>query len=494
MAFWPLYAGWIALSMYLAVYLPLFVGLSRTLYHRYQVSLPIAVAVVWVGCELVRSYFATGFAACMLAHSQTPWPGMLQIASQFGAYGVSFTVMMMSAVGYQWCAKIGSRYRWIDPSSLKGRGAARLANTIFVVGIVVASFAYDRSYSAWIESQTPIKPLGRILLIQENMPTIFDGDYSDSQIGWQRYEQQTSIAARSLGQDEKVDLVVWPESTFNGGVPRLDWDQSPGIPPEFEESESEFEYRFSKINANHQLKLNRIFSSFSGSPPFFLVGSDVLKVRNGKLERFNAALWIDPKQPDAIDYYAKGHLVMFGEYIPVVSWFPKILAAFGMGQLGSGNEAANWQLTGGAIVSPTICFEDVLPHLVRSRIASSMNKGRPPDFLINITNDGWFRGSSILNHHLANGILAAVENRRPMLISANNGISAWIDGTGRVQNSIAPLQAGFILAEPIPDGRWGLWQAIGDWPARILALFAFAPAVEWLIRRFVRPNKRLATG
>lgn len=483
LAFWPLYAGWVALSLYLAVYLPLFVGLARTLHHKHHLSLPIAVAVVWVGCELVRAYFATGFAACMLAHSQTPWPGMLQIASHFGSYGVSFLVMMLSAVGYQWCAVIGSRWQWFKTEDPKGHWTTRLINTLVVAGIVLISLTYDRSYRDWIESQTPIKPLGHILLIQENMPTIFDGDFSDSQIGWQRYEQQTTIAARSINRTEKVDLVVWPESTFNGGIPRLDWDQSPGVPREFEESESEFEYRFSRINANHQVKLNRIFSSFAGDIPFFLVGSDVLKVRNGKLSRFNAALWIDPKNPQAVDYYSKGHLVMFGEYIPVVSWFPDLLAVFGMGQIESGTDAANWQLQSGAILSPTICFENVLPHLIRARIAASTQKGNPPDILINITNDGWFRGSSILNHHLANAVLASVENRRPMLVAANNGISAWIDGTGRIQDSIKPLQAGFILAEPIPDGRWGFWQSVGDWPARLLALLAFAPAIDWLIRR-----------
>ena len=486
LAYWPLYAGWIALSLYLAVYLPLFIGLSRTLHHRYRVSLPIAVSVVWVGCELVRAYFATGFAACMLAHSQTPWPGMLQIASQFGAYGVSFLVIMLSAVGYQWIQAIGVHFRWFQAEKVKGNWAVRFVHSAVILALILVSLAYDRSYQAWIDSQKPIKPLGRILLIQEDLPTIFDGDYSDSQIGWQRYEQQTSLAAKSLDPQERVDLVVWPESTFNGGIPRLDWDQSPGVPPEFEESESEFEYRFSKLNSNHQLKLNRIFDSFSGQLPFLLVGSDVLKVRSGKLERYNSALWINPDEPNTVDYYAKGHLVMFGEYIPVVSWFPKLLATFGMGQLASGETAANWHLPSGAVVSPTICFENVLPHVVRSRIAASKSLGNPPDILINITNDGWFRGSSILNHHLANGILAAVENRRPMLIAANHGISAWIDGTGRVQRAWAPLEAGYIDAEPIPDGRWGLWQSIGDWPARILALFAFAPAIEWFSRRFLK--------
>ena len=104
LAFWPLYAGWIALSLYLAVYLPLFLAMARSLHGTWRVPLPIAVSVAWVGCELIRAYFVTGFAACMLAHSQVPWPWMLPIASVFGSYGVSFLVMFLGAVLYQWIA------------------------------------------------------------------------------------------------------------------------------------------------------------------------------------------------------------------------------------------------------------------------------------------------------------------------------------------------------------------------------------------------------
>jgi apolipoprotein N-acyltransferase len=125
-----------------------------------------------------------------------------------------------------------------------------------------------------------------------------------------------------------------------------------------------------------------------------------------------------------------------------------------------------------------------LPHVVRSRIVTQTANGYLPDLLVNITNDGWFRGSSILDHHLNNAILAAVENRRPMLVAANSGISAWIDGNGRVIRSIPRLEGGSILAEPNPDGRWGYWQSVGDWPARLLALISLIPMMIWFAKRF----------
>ena len=111
--------------------------------------------------------------------------------------------------------------------------------------------------------------------------------------------------------------------------------------------------------------------------------------------------------------------------------------------------------------------------------------------MINITNDGWFRGSSISDHHLANATLASVENRRPMLVAANTGLAAWIDGGGN-RIAVSPrLQGSFIIAQPRRDGRWGLWQELGDWPMRVVAVFCF---LLWLGPMPFRLPKSAALG
>ena len=484
LAFWPLYLGWIALALYVAVYLPLFIAMGRSLHHRWRFPLPVAAATAWVGCELIRAYFATGFAACMLAHSQTPWPWMLPIASQFGSYGVSYVVMFMGALIYQWATWAYARRYGLPWVRGNGSLLANISFSVFALAVVLGFATYLQSYERWIAEQEPIKPLGRIALIQENMPTQFDSDFQDAELGWQRYEQQTSIVAQTT-RSSGVDLVVWPESTFSRGVPWFDWDSS-GVPKEFGESDRQFAQRYESIQGNHKYKLSRLYEPFEGKPPYFLVGTDAYKIRAKSLSRFNTALWLDPSKLGEAEYYGKQHLVMFGEYIPVVSWFPEILARFGMGVLAAGEDVPSWQLPSGAVISTTICFEDVLPHVVRARIAKQSANGKSPDLLVNITNDGWFRGSSILDHHLNNAILAAVENRRPMLIAANLGISAWIDSNGRVVRSIPRLEAGFILTEPKPDGRWGLWQSVGDWPARLLAIVSLFPILLGLAKGFLK--------
>jgi apolipoprotein N-acyltransferase len=91
----------------------------------------------------------------------------------------------------------------------------------------------------------------------------------------------------------------------------------------------------------------------------------------------------------------------------------------------------------------------------------------------------------MLDHHLASATLAAVENRKDLVVAANSGLSAWIDSSGRRRQMIGRLQSGQILAEPLADRRWGLWRQIGDWPAWIC--FAFS---SWAMFHQWKKEKR----
>jgi apolipoprotein N-acyltransferase len=70
--------------------------------------------------------------------------------------------------------------------------------------------------------------------------------------------------------------------------------------------------------------------------------------------------------------------------------------------------------------------------------------GNAGDLLVNLTNDGWFRGSSELDQHLITATFRCVENRIPMVRSVNGGISAFIDGDGRIREPAKIL----VMQEP----------------------------------------------
>ena len=61
--------------------------------------------------------------------------------------------------------------------------------------------------------------------------------------------------------------------------------------------------------------------------------------------------------------------------------------------------------------------------------------GDEPDVLVNLTDDGWFWGSSALDCHFATHVFRAIENRKPVVVAANTGFSAVVTGRGEVRNA-----------------------------------------------------------
>ena len=123
---------------------------------------------------------------------------------------------------------------------------------------------------------------------------------------------------------------------------------------------------------------------------------------------------------------------------------------------------------GGVRMAPNICYESVLSHVIRRQVNALAAEGREPDMLVNLTNDGWFWGSSELDMHLACGVFRAVECRKPLLIAANTGFSAWIDGDGRIRRKApdGPRQS----SSPSPgsmDAAVGIWPTATGSPGRV---------------------------
>jgi apolipoprotein N-acyltransferase len=485
LAYWPLTAGWIALSLYLAIYFPLSILMARSLATKMRLPLPLCCAVAWTACEVLRAYVATGFAGCMLVHSQTPLPAFLQIASHVGGYGVGFMMTLSMA----WVVSFAKSLRGDTTPSWWERWW-RDATAIVVLLWLSTSFMQLRQREAYLGSIQPIKPIGRFLLIQGNMPTVFDATPELLEQGWFEYERTTRQAVASITDPSSIDVILWPESIFGGIGPYMMWDRGSIVPVELGLERHQLERVYSNLTEVHRDKTDRLRSIFDrdGKFPKLVMGTDVIAIAQGRMDRYNAALWIDNDASSSIDYYAKHHLVMFGEYIPVLSWFPDIMKAIGLGTLSQGNTPKSWRLDNGRWISPSICFEDMVPHAMQDHIQKLTAAGMAPDVLVNLSNDGWFRGSSSLDHHLNSAIVTAVENRTPMLVTANTGISAWIDGNGRVVQKLDRMKPGWILAEPLPDGRFGWWSWWGDFPARCLAVFGCMPWALALIARLI-PRK-----
>src|SRR4029079_4400900 len=113
--------------------------------------------------------------------------------------------------------------------------------------------------------------------------------------------------------------------------------------------------------------------------------------------------------------------------------------------------------------SPSICFESTIPHLIRGQLTRLDREKSPADVLINVTNDGWFWGTGMLDLHFRCGVFRAVENRKPVIVAANTGISAHVDGSGVIQQR-GPKRLTEVLISPVRrDGRRSVYSMTGDW-------------------------------
>jgi apolipoprotein N-acyltransferase len=106
------------------------------------------------------------------------------------------------------------------------------------------------------------------------------------------------------------------------------------------------------------------------------------------------------------------------------------------------------------------------------------------DVLVNMTNDAWYWGSSELDQHLACGVFRAVETRKPLVIAANGGLSAWIDHTGRIREQSPRQRRYVILADVERSHLRSLYMRFGDWFAGLcLTLCVVLAIIGWFGRR-----------
>jgi apolipoprotein N-acyltransferase len=174
--------------------------------------------------------------------------------------------------------------------------------------------------------------------------------------------------------------------------------------------------------------------------------------------------------------YDKTHLVPFGEYLPLQA----LLEAIGLQQL--------TRLRGGFDIGPTprpllhvprlpaaaplICYEAIFPGTV-------VQGTERPGLLVNVTNDGWFGDTTGPRQHLHQTRVRAVEEGLPLVRAANNGISAAVDGYGRILARL-DLDARGTIDVALPAALAPpLYARLGDMLFLALWLAGAAVAAVW---------------
>jgi apolipoprotein N-acyltransferase len=461
-----LYLGWLALSAYLAFYLPAFIGLSRLIVHRIGAPLWLAAPIVWTGLELVRAHFLTGFLLGSLAHTQVEWPAVIQIADLTGEYGVDFLMMMVAAAIT--CLVFPPRGPW-----------AMVPGGLLLIGAITYGNKRLNDLNPPPADRGPSSSI-RIALIQGNIPHDWKQDKDREPAIMDEYfelSRQAVVKAEDRGDGRPVELIVWPETMFRTGLRSFDpgYQLPAGVGRTKEEIASygpnDLAHLAGRLGTAVLVGIDRGHfrapTATDSNPPPQIFNSAVLVDRNGKLIRT----------------YDKVHRVMFGEYIPFADWFPFLYRWTPLtGGINAGEHPVILDLDG-RMFAPSICYETVIPHVIRRQAATLLNE-MPPDILVNLTNDAWYRGSSALELHLACGVLRAVETRLPLVIAANGGISAWIGPDGRIRAQSPRQRPDVILADVESGPGKSSYVAWGDWFAGLcLTLCVLLAIIGWFTPR-----------
>jgi apolipoprotein N-acyltransferase len=139
----------------------------------------------------------------------------------------------------------------------------------------------------------------------------------------------------------------------------------------------------------------------------------------------------------------------------------------GIGDYAPGKEYLRADTEFGSFAT-VICYEIIFPGLVRKFYTTG------GDFIVNITNDAWFGKTSAPLQHFSMAVFRAIENRKPVIRSANTGISGIIDSNGRILSK-TPLFERMVVSDSVrTDGTMTFYTKYGD-------LFSYLCIVLFLI-------------
>ena len=177
---------------------------------------------------------------------------------------------------------------------------------------------------------------------------------------------------------------------------------------EFQLGIVETQQRFSRVREPIQAGFAKV--NPSGKSPHFLGGCSVVGYADVP-NQYNGFIHLGP-DASMQDWYGKTHLVLVGEYVPVLGSMPGIRSFLPFLTPGDGPKRF---FVGETTLAPNVCIETAVERVTVNQLGLLNAKEQLPDVIATVTNDGWFDDSSVIEHHLRCAQLVAVGVRRPIL-------------------------------------------------------------------------------
>ncbi len=407
-----------AILLLLTTYLGLYVGLYslafvwlRELIPRYGIFF---APCFWVALEFFRTYLLSGLPWCLLGYSQYRELDLIQVADLTGVYGVSFLVVLVNVALAELILWIMPFFRGFHPVKLPWELLTTAAVCMILSWFYSSAVLSDRN----VQQTHPSITVG---VVQPNIDQAVKWDASFREETMRRLDRLTG----QLGTG--TDLIIWPEAA------------TPFI------LEREKDYQLDLI----------AWAERAQAP--LLLGSPALRFYPDRRPYLLNSAYLLGTDGTVLGRYDKHHLVPFGEYIPFKSsllfFLDKLVEGIGDFEPGPGSKTLSFSPKSLGQDKPStprsvkfgvaICYEVIFPDLVRQFAANGA------EFLVTITNDGWFGPSSAPAQHFAMVVFRSVENHLAFARAANTGISGFVDPFGEITQA-TPLFTELALHATIP--------------------------------------------
>ena len=387
----------------------------------------LALAVCWCAAEWLRGHILTGLPWNLAGYAWSgAFPGslaMLQTASLFGIYGLSLVTVLVAMLP----ATLGDFGGWRWPPLL---AALALLGTCL-------GFGWSR-----LEAGPPPSVPGVLLrIVQPSIPQTLKNDRAEREANFRRH---LALSAAPGESSEPLTAVIWPEAA---------------APPLLERFPEE----------------RLLIASVLPPGAIALVGSDRTDPLPARPEHFwNSMVAID-REGRILASYDKAHLVPFGEYVPMRSILPINKITPGTVDFSAGTGPRTLHVPGLPAFSPLICYEAIFP-------GAAIDPADRPQWLLALTNDGWYGVSSGPFQHFSIARARAVEEGLPLVRAANNGVSGVVDPYGRVVRRLGLDAVGYLdvaLPQSLPPT---LYESVGDLP--FLTALPLLLGLAWCVARF----------
>ena len=212
------------------------------------------------------------------------------------------------------------------------------------------------------------------------------------------------------------------------------------------------------VNLDQLKSFKEMFSRNFSEKHTIIMGINTKKIIDNSSKIYNSMVILDNKL-NLISEYNKIKLVPFGEFLPFEKFFKKIglkKISYGYESFSSGNDRnliflddKNFNFI------PLICYEIIYSGKINL-------KSDKTNFIINISEDGWFGNSIGPYQHFSHSIFRAIEEGKNIIRVSNNGISAYIDSNGLIIDKLETTNKGVIEINNYKNSKMTFFSKFGN--------------------------------